>query len=787
MKLLIVAEKPSVARDIAASLGGFSRVQEWLESPTAIVTSAIGHLVELHVPEAELKGAPLPVIPAQFGLKPIEKTSSQFVLVKKLMGRQDVATVVNACDAGREGELIFRLIYDHANCRKPMKRMWLQSMTADAIREAFRDMRPGQEFDSLAAAARSRAEADWLVGINASRAISRQRNEASSAGRVQTPTLALIVRNHLEIINFEPKDYFEVHGTFGVATGQYIGRWKNPCPAQGTPAERLDDRASAQAVVQRCASQPVSQVREESKPTSKASPRLYDLTTLQRDANKRYGLSAKQTLDIAQALYERHKVLTYPRTDSSALPEDYHATATSTVKSMAFGPYQAHAERVIEQGYISKAGKKIFDNSKISDHFAIIPTGSKPEGLSDVEGKVFDLVVKRFLAAFHPAAEYLATTRHTHIGADVFKSSGRILISAGWLAVYGQQLDEEEDQEPALCQYRQGEAVRNVTIDLKALKTKPPKLYTEASLLQAMETAGKLVDDDEMAQAMKERGLGTPATRAAIIEGLLSDGGGKKEPYIVREKKALVPTKKAIDLIGFLEKNGIEALTSPALTGDWEHKLRQVEAGSLRRDAFMRDIQDMTRHIVGTVQRHTAAEAPPATLACKCPKCGAGVTLNARTAECSAGCGFRLWATVAKRPMKPAELETLISSGVAGPFDGFVSTKTGGHFSAGLRLNDEHQAEFVFAERAPGSGPKHACACPACKNQTLVDAGRTVECPCGFKLWKTVAQKTLTERQIEILLKNGRVDVGGLTSSKGSKFTATLALQPTGKIQFIFA
>lgn len=789
-KTLIIAEKPSVARDIAAALGGFRREQDWLESSTAIVTSAIGHLVELHVPEAAVQGAPLPVIPFTFGLQPIDKTKSQFTLIKKLLARKDVSGVVNACDAGREGELIFRLIYDHAGSRKAMYRMWLQSMTADAIREAHRDMRPGSEFDALAAAARSRAEADWLIGINGSRAISRQRGEASSAGRVQTPTLAMIVRRHLEISNFKATDYYEIHGTFGVAAGTYVGKWQNPKAEPGQPSERCDDRATAQAVQQLCEGKPVTSVTEESKPMSKASPRLYDLTTLQREANKRFGFSAKQTLDLAQALYERHKVLTYPRTDSNALPEDYVGKALETVQALRFGPLVPHAERIIEAGWV-KPSKKIFDNSKISDHFAIIPTGTRPEGMSDDEEKLFDMVARRFLAAFHPAAEYLATTRVTVVAEQQFKSTGRVLTQPGWLAVYGQSLDDEdEEKEPALCVYRQGEAVRNERIELKALKTKPPKPFTEATLLQAMETAGKFVDDEELAAAMKERGLGTPATRASIIEGLLSDGGGKKEPYLVREKMNLVPTPKALGLIAFLQRSGIEALCSPTMTGDWESKLRQVEAGRVQRSAFMGEIETMTRSIVSKIMEHAATENPPVQLSCACPACGAGVVATSRTIDCAKACGFRLWREVAKHRLSDEEATALISTKVAGPFADFVSTKTGKPFSAALVLNDEHKAEFVFAERgsAPDpSAPKMACACPACRKRGLVNDGRTVRCGCGFQLWTTVAQKKLTDGQVTSLLTKGGVAVKGLKSAAGKAFDATLKLEPkTGKVAFVF-
>jgi DNA topoisomerase-3 len=547
----------------------------------------------------------------------------------------------------------------------------------------------------------------------------------------------------------------------------------------------------------------VQDVQEESKSVQRAAPRLYDLTSLQRDANKRLGLSAKQTLEIAQSLYERHKVLTYPRTDSNALPEDYVDQAKATMRAIAQGGHQvhqAHAKRVLDEGWIHPA-KRIFDNSKISDHFAIVPTGTPAQGLSDIEAQIFDMVARRFIAAFNPAAEYLSTTRLTAVAGHRFKSTGRVLTQPGWMSVYGQDLAEEDgdEKEPALCAYRPGESVRNEAVEAKALKTKPPKPFTEASLLSAMETAGKLVEDDELAAAMKERGLGTPATRAAIIEGLLSDGGGKKEPYLRREKKNLVPTPKAISLIGFLREQGIEQLTSPAMTGDWEHQLRQVEAGRMQRASFMAEIERLTREVVATVMEHAAAEAPPQTLSCPCPRCGGQVVATSRTVDCAQACGFRLWRAIAKRSMSIEELQVLVTTRSLPPLEGFISSKTGKPFSAGLALDAEHRATFVFQERSgalpgtPGAGavpggPKLDWACPACGKKSLMRNGRVIECSCGqFKLWTMVAKKQLTDTQLATLINRGAVAAKGLTSSKGSKFDATLKLDRTGKVSFDFS
>ena len=684
-KMLIVAEKPSVAREIAAALGGFSKVENWLESSSAVVSSGIGHLIEIHAPEAATAGrdlASLPVIPARFELRPIERTKAQFHMLSKLMRRDDVSQVVNACDAGREGELIFRLIYEHAGCRKPMKRMWLQSMTADAIRDAYRSMRSGAEFDALSDAAKCRSEADWLVGINGSRGVTRLREqqtrnyEMMTAGRVQTPTLAILVHREQEIKNFVPKDYWEVHATFAAQAGNYVGKWFSASAPVETTTEdeeavtaggaggRFWDKSQAEAIVAKCRGVSPSSVKDESKTAISAPPRLFDLTTLQREANKRFKFSAKKTLDIAQSLYEKHKVTTYPRTDSTALPEDYVEKTKDVMGTFAGSVYAKHADRVMSNGWVRQE-KRIFDNSKITDHFAIIPTGTHPSGLDEAEKKIYDLVVRRFIAAFHPPAEYKVTTRITLVAGESFKSSGKVLVKRGWLEVYDHQ--DDDDKTPSLCFIAAGEAVRNISVDAKTMQTKPPTRYTEATLLSAMEGAGKLIEDSDLRDAMKERGLGTPATRAATIEGLVLDKDGKgnpKEPYVVREGKAhhLVPTGKGIGLIHFLESNGVEMLTSPRMTGEWEQKLRQMEKGQYSRQVFMSEIAQMTTHIIDVIRQKVGSL--PATevrmLDVACPKCSGKVAATQRTFECKDGCGFKLWRNICQHNLTEAEAVQLL-------------------------------------------------------------------------------------------------------------------------------
>ena len=800
-KALIIAEKPSVASDIAKALGGFTKTSDgWFESADAIISSAIGHLVGLNVPEAEAVSTleSLPMIPAQFNLEVLPRTSSQFTLLKKLMGRPDVEGVVNACDAGREGELIFRYIFNKAQCRKPMKRMWLQSMTPDSIREAHRGMRPGSEFENLYNAAQCRSEADWLVGINGSRAskLLRERQtgkrESVSAGRVMTPTLAILTHREIAICTFKPQDYWEVHAIFGAQAGQYVGRWLRSGESEGDNAHRFGDADSAKAVVQRCQGVNPSSVTDESKPVSSMPPKLFDLTTLQRECNNKFGISAKMALDIAQALYEKHKVLTYPRTDSSVLPEDYVETAKATLATFSGTRYAAHASRVLENQWV-KQEKRVFDNSKISDHFAIIPNGTRPEGLSEIEAKVYDLVTCRFIAVFHPAAEYSQTTRITEVAGERFKSSGRILVKEGWLAVYGK--DAGDDKTPPLCLVVPGESVTTKKVESFALQTKPPVRFTEATLLGAMESAGSVVEEDELREAMKERGLGTPATRAATIEKLLVDKDSKNsriEPYAVRDGKQLVPTQKGMELIAFLEGNGIEALTSPKMTGEWEYKLNQMAQGHYGRERFMGEIGSMVHQIVSII-RGKVGSMPVAEvkrLEVPCPKCGGAVESRGSLFHCS-GCDFKLWKEIAGRALSEKEAAQLIRDGALPVVDGFVSREKK-KFSAGLKLLPEGKVEFVFPERgsAPGAArpaSEEIAKCPRCKG-SVRDAGRTFACDAGdFRLWKEIAGKTLTVGQAARLITQGsHPPICGFTSAKKTKFEAGLELLPDDKVKFVF-
>ena len=564
MKSLVIAEKPSVAADLARSLGKIPKKGDHYENDKMVISYALGHLVELEMPEDIDKKKygywrleTLPIIPAKFGLKPIEQSRERFAALKKLLARKDISEVVNACDAGREGELIFTYLYQLTKCKLPVKRAWMQTMTTGGIQEAFKNLRDGAQMSGLADAARCRSESDWLIGINGTRALTKRMfgsraGNVASVGRVQTPTLAIVYQRELEIRNFVPRDYWRVTATFEVAKGRYEGVYQRPNfkRAEGDEHDRIDriwEKALAEAVVAACQGQPPARVTDEKKASTQVAPRLYDLTTLQREANNRFGLPARRTLQVAQALYERHKMITYPRTDSRALPEDYIPTCRETLNNL-HGGLAPHAHKVLEAGWL-RPNKRIFNNEQISDHFAIIPTTHEAKHLDEMEGKIFDMIARRFVAVFFPAAEFDITTRTSTVapGHD-FKTEGKVLTFSGWLAVYGKNTIDDDTPDakslPALCpEDGSPPTAKTPEVLLHAEATKPPPRYTEATLLSAMEGAGKLVEDDDHADAMKERGLGTPATRADTIDGLIN------QKYIDRPQRELIPTGKAEQLI----------------------------------------------------------------------------------------------------------------------------------------------------------------------------------------------------------------------------------------------
>ncbi len=809
-KKLVIAEKPSVANDVARALGGFTRHGDYFESRDYVLSSAIGHLLELIPPEGvEVKRgkwsfAHLPVIPPHFDLQPIERGEERLKLLVKLLKRKDVTGIINACDAGREGELIFRYIVQHASNKKPIERLWLQSMTQGAIQEGFEQLRADRELLPLADAAVCRSESDWLIGINGTRAMTAFNSKEggfykTTVGRVQTPTLAILVEREERIRSFLPRDYWEIHATFAAEAGEYAGRWieqnfKKTDDGEAKP-ERLWDAKRAAAIRERCAGKP-GFATEEAKAASQLSPLLYDLTSLQREANGRFGFSAKTTLSLAQALYERHKVLTYPRTDSRALPEDYAATVTKTLDAFAgrrTSAYARHASRILKKGWV-KPQKRIFDNKKISDHFAIIPTGQTAPHLSEAEGKLYDLVVKRFLAVFFPAAEYLVTSRVTRIEDEAFKTEGRVLTQAGWLEVYGKEAQSEEAA--TLVPIKNGEKVQTLAVEARAYQTKPPARFTEATLLSAMEGAGKLVEDEDLREAMGEKGLGTPATRAQVIEGLIY------EDYLHRNGRELQPTPKASSLLFALRHFGVTELCSPELTGNWEFKLKQMERGDLRRSEFMHDIVELTREMVSRIKRGDIPETAFLTLKISCPKCGGKVQENYRKFKCQ-NCEFSIWKVVSSREFSPEEIETLIVKHSIGPLTGFRS-RAGKPFAAMVRLSSDFRAEFDFGtqtgadgvvEKVDFSNQTPLGPCPKCRARVFEHSMAYV-CEnsvgptrsCDFRSGRIILQRPIEIEQIQKLLATGKTDLlHRFISRKGRPFSAFLVRGADGKVGFEFA
>ena len=829
-KALVIAEKPSVAQDIVRALqpstGKFDKHDEYFESEHYIVTSAVGHLVEIKAPEefdvkrGKWSFTNLPVIPPHFDLAPIDKSKGRLNAIVKLAKRKDVTELINACDAGREGELIFRLIQQYAKAKQPVKRLWLQSMTPQAIRDGFEALRSDAQMHGLADAARSRSEADWLVGINGTRAMTAFNSRdggffLTTVGRVQTPTLSIVVEREEKIRKHVPRDYWELRATFDAQAGQYEGKWFDPAfkKDENDPdrrADRLWDGKLAEAIAEATRGQPAS-VTEESKPSTQSSPGLYDLTTLQREANSRFGFSAKTTLGLAQALYEKHKVLTYPRTDSRHLPEDYVSVVKQTMKMISEedlpGPLRdlaPHAAKAIKEGYV-KPNKRIFDNSKISDHFAIIPTLQAPKSLTEPEAKLYDMVVKRFLAVFFPPAEFMVTTRISTVRNEgktySFQTNGKVLVKPGWLAVYGKEAQEDDAN---LVPVQEGEVVRTESVDVNALRTKPPARYSEATLLSAMEGAGKLIDDDELREAMQEKGLGTPATRAAIIEGLIL------EKYMVREGRELIPTAKAFQLMTLLRGLDVEDLTRPELTGNWEYQLSQMEKGRLSREAFMAEIAAMTKRVVQKAKEYDRDTIPGdyATLKTPCPNCGGTVKENYRRFACEK-CDFSISKIPGGRSFELHEVEQFLADKKIGPLEGFRS-KAGWPFTAELKLayDDEiknWKLEFDFGEDAKDgesgepvdfSGQESLGACPKCKGH-VYEHGTNYVCEnavgahvtCDFKSGKIILQQPIAREQVTKLLKEGKTDLleNFVSNKTRRKFKAFLAWDAkAGKVGFEF-
>jgi DNA topoisomerase-3 len=743
-KTLLIAEKPSVGQDLARVLKGpFKKGEGFLEGPEHVVTWAVGHLVQLAEPEAydakykSWRMPDLPIVPERFKLVVRdERSRKQMTVVTKQLRRDDIDEVVNACDAGREGELIFAYLYEKAKADKPVKRLWLNSMTNAAMKDALGALRPAEEFARLEEAARSRSEADWIVGMNATRAATiRLRSSfdgAVSLGRVQTPTLAIVARREEEIRAFKPEPYWLVDATFAAgalegepANGErtYLGHFHAPAGGPGkTRGPRIATEEEALAIVSACEGRPGTITKLEKKEQREKAPMLYDLTTLQREANNRYGFSAKRTLAAAQRLYEEHKALTYPRTSSRYLTTDMIEEIKPIAELVGAHPeYSKGAEYVVGLDVLPLG--RVVNDEKVTDHHAIIPTRSEHalEKMGSDDRRIYDMAARRFLAVFHPEAVFENTRVETTVaagdekdGGHMFRTRGKLLLVAGWRGVYEEvaadakaegegrgEEDEETDQQ--LPRLVQDEPVQTRNLASARKETKPPRRYSDASLLGAMETAGKLVDDDELREAMKDSGIGTPATRAAIIERLIAVG------YMERDGRALVATEKGLNVIRLLNEH---ALTSPGLTGSWEQRLGKIERGEDSRKQFMSDIAGFAEETVKELDETLKDVRIPRAKLGPCPVCGHEIVENRKGYSCWArddpGCGFVIWKAKAGKQLPLAVARELIKTGyTAQAVTGFRG-RSGRSFRAHLALGqtDEGKWRVEFDELWAKEGAK---------------------------------------------------------------------------------
>ncbi len=798
-KTLIIAEKPSVGQDYSKALSGtFKKHEGYLESDDQIVSWAIGHLVELAEPEDYDPGLKrwsiktLPVLPEQFKLRPEARGKKQFDVIKKLLKRADVDDVINGCDAGREGELIFAYIYDQAKSKKPVQRLWVNSMTKAAIREAFETLRPGEEMEHLADAARSRSEADWLVGMNATRAATvkgRALGGVVSLGRVQTPTLALIVRRDVEIDAFNPETYFQIDARFALDGDRtYTGRWFEK------KSDRTSEREKADAVAAAASGQvaTVEQVKRTERKTR--PPLLYDLTSLQRDANSRHGISASRTLQAAQRLYEGSSagaLLTYPRTRSQFLTSDMIGQLKPTAAALGrnLPVHRKAAEYVAGLDVLPLA--RVVNNAKVDDHHAIIPTGEAPtKELTGDDARIYDLVVRRYLAIFHPDAVFEDTDVITEAGGERFRTKGRRLVVAGWrAAAFGEQAAAEEpppaddeDGPQILPKIDENETGKCTSAEVLEKQTKPPPRYSEASLLRDMETAGRQIEDEEAREAMKEAGLGTPATRAETIEKLIRVG------YVERLGRQLRATSKGRQVIGLLKDH---ALTSAELTGNWEKRLGEIERGTEQRTKFMTDIRGFTTDIVDYFREVTSDDIRELReVIGPCPNGDGIISENRAAYGCSSwkskeepGCGFVIWKSQKGRSISPGEARDLLENGQTELLDGFKTRPSRGRLVL-VEGKVQLLAEDGTRLDAP-AGPREVIApCPKCDGE-IRENSRAYGCSswksrkepgCGFVIWKSTKGRNISIEEARQVIEAGKTDWMDFKDRKGP-FRGRLVLQ----------
>ncbi len=784
MKTLILTEKPSVARDIARSLGDFEKNEQYLSSSEYIITWAFGHLLELSEPEDYDKSykfwtlQKLPIIPEKFSWKPIAKTEKQLKQIASLIKKKEVKTVINACDAGREGELIFRNIFEYSQSKKKHQRLWLSSMTSEAISTAFQQVRSGEDFDDLAQAAKCRSEADWMVGINATRAVTRRMGDLFSLGRVQTPTLAILVDREIEIRQFIPRSFFEIEAQFKAEKIIFEGKWLNPDPKESSQRHEIADKTTAEKIVKKIEGKTGYIQKITRKSVKEQHPLLFDLTDLQREANRRFGLTANKTLSIAQFLYEEKKLLTYPRTDSRYLPSDMEKELPQILKALS---HSSSFAPLVNKAQVSpkKQGKRVIDDKKVSDHFAIIPTKERPDlsRLDATELKVYDLVVRRFLSIFFDPAEYKESTVLTEIENELFESKEKILVQPGYRIVYG-----EEAKTLHLAGLEKNQSAKTLATNTEEKETKPRPRFSEATLLTAMQTAGKWVEEEELKEAIQEKGLGTPATRAQIIERLI------RVQYCERVGKELAPTEKGMFLIQLLKTVPIPELSSPELTGIWEKKLIEIEKKQLSSSKFKKELILFTENIVEKIKKADfdameGAEVGP------CPQCKAQVTERGRSFQCSKKCGFKFSKRILSGEITCDMAKELLSEGkISQP--AWFKSQQGKKFQAYLKL-EKNEIKFEFIDYTKIVNDESCGSCPKC-NESVLEKVSAFECcneKCTFRISKKILSKTISRKNIEDLLEHKKTSkkLSGFWSKKRKPFSAYLILKEDGSLGFDFS
>lgn len=848
---LILTEKPSVAKDIADALGGFKKKDDYYESDSSFITWAVGHLVSLAEPEDYDKKykfwslSSLPIIPDQYDLKPIKGNKKRLDTIKKLANKKGVSEIINACDAGREGELIFRYIYEYLDLSKEFRRLWLQSMTADAIRRGFDELKEQEEVYDLAESAKARSLSDWLIGINATRAFTRRLGTLLSVGRVQTPTLSILVEREKEILGFKPIQYHELIADFSTKKGEYQGKWfikvpdikgkkKQPVASDddlkqlekeypelvtsawkayqevknGDRLERLSSDKLVKKIIVQVKGKDGQIIEEKSSDKKQSPPLLFNLNDLQREANKRFGLRASHTLRIAQSLYDEKKLITYPRTDSRHLPEDYTEVVPDVLSKFGNTIYSPHTRPLLTKGIVKT--KRIFDNKKVSDHFAIIPTSNDPESVSldETQKKIYDLIVRRFISIFYPPAIWKHIERITKVEEHKFRTTAKILIEPGFLKVHGR---DRIDESP-IPEAKKGDTATCIDINSEKKETKPPPRYNDATLLGAMEGAGRTLDDEDVKEAMRGKGLGTSATRSSIIERLITVG------YVDRANKELIPTGKGIQLYDVLVGFPLLELVSPEMTGNWEYSLTKVEKGRLKVETFMKRITDFTKDFIRRVKEGDAGTInnEEKTPIGKCPLCGGDIIENFRAFGCSnyvkkkrnnknkeeaesnedEGCKFAIWKTIAGKYIDETIAKELLENKKAGPFSDFRS-RSGRPFSAIIHLKEDGKIEFEFIEKGMTDEPKVEVnpeplgKCPVCGG-VVSETERAYKCmdgkkSCKLSVGRVILGKRIEREDVETLIKTGKTPlISGFISRRGRPFSAYLVLNDDGKVGFEF-